>query len=219
MSDDPHTRAQIAEIAHSHRPLVVCDVDEVVLEFVAPFQRWLGERNLYLSTESFRLTGNIRDRNSHEPVAQDTIGALIDGYFADQQAFQRAVAGCVDALTRIACVADIVLLTAMPHRHRETRRALLDREGLPFPLITTEAAKGPAVVALRGSNRPVAFLDDLPHNHLSVAEHVPGALLIHLMAFKPLLAVMPKLPAGIIAAEDWNAAEVHIHDHFARIPS
>ena len=46
---------------------------------------------------------------------------------------------------------EIVLLTAMPHKHRATRRAHLDALGLTYPLLTTEMAKGPALARLRGT--------------------------------------------------------------------
>ena len=56
------------------------------------------------------------------------------------------------ALAALDGRAEIVLLTMMPHRHRATRRAHLDALGLPYPLLTTEMAKGPAIRRLRGDS-------------------------------------------------------------------
>ncbi len=39
MSDDPETARQIAELSRDTRPLLVLDVDEVLLEFVTPVHR------------------------------------------------------------------------------------------------------------------------------------------------------------------------------------
>jgi hypothetical protein len=96
----------------------------------------------------------------------------------------------------------------MPHRYHDKRRRLLDELQIPYPLLTTEAAKGPAISAMRGgSSRPVAFVDDIPYNLISVKECVPDASLFHLMSFLPFKSVMPKLPDGITDAENWVEAE------------
>ena len=50
MSDDPETARQIAELARDMRPLLVLDVDEVLLEFVNPFIGFLGSRALNASS-------------------------------------------------------------------------------------------------------------------------------------------------------------------------
>ena len=59
MSDDPETARQIAELRANARPLLVLDVDEVMLEFVRPFTGFLNSQNLDLKTTSFRLHGNV----------------------------------------------------------------------------------------------------------------------------------------------------------------
>ena len=59
MSDDPETVRQIAELAFDDRPLLVLDVDDVVLEFIRPFPRYLATLGLELRLETFRLQGNV----------------------------------------------------------------------------------------------------------------------------------------------------------------
>ena len=41
------------------RPLIVCDIDEVVLEFLTPFSNFLRSCGRDLLPRSFRLNGNI----------------------------------------------------------------------------------------------------------------------------------------------------------------
>jgi hypothetical protein len=95
----------------------------------------------------------------------------------------------------------------MPHRHRAARRAHLDALGLPYPLLTTEMAKGPAVAKLRGSKgRPVAFVDDQPANLISARNSVADAHLFHLMADNSLRAYLPPVPDDIVSVEDWRDA-------------
>lgn len=211
MSDDPETARQIDELSRDTRPLLVCDIDEVILEFVRPFIGFLNARQLHLKTDSFRLHGNVVEQESGAVVEPEQVSALLEDFFAAQEDWQTAVEGASDCLRRLSSGAEIVMLTAMPHRHRDRRRGLLDRLSFPYPLLTTEAAKGPAIRRLRGdSDRPVVFVDDIPHNLVSVQKSVPDAGLVHLMAFSELVPLMPPLPAGITMAENWGDAEATI---------
>lgn len=207
MSDDPETARQIEELAIDDRPLLILDVDDVVLEFIRPFPRFLEERGFGLTIASFRLTGNIAERASGRLVEQAEVWELLDEFFADQAAWQSITDGAAEALSRFSDQAEIVLLTAMPHRHRATRRAHLDALGLSYPLLTTEMAKGPAVAKLRGpQRRPIAFVDDQPPNLVSARESVADAHLFHLMADNSLREFLPPLPEDITVVQDWHDA-------------
>ena len=143
MSDDPETARQIAELARDTRPLVVLDVDDVILEFVRPFVGFLDTRGLDLKLETFRLNGNIIDRKASLPVENEVVASLIDDFFHAQAQWQTAAEGAVDAIAELSREAEIVMLTAMPHRHRAIRRAHLDRLGFPYPLLDDGDSQGP----------------------------------------------------------------------------
>jgi hypothetical protein len=205
MSDDPETARQIAELAADERPLLVLDVDEVLLEFVRPFMSFLDSHGLEHKLNSFRLHGNILDRESGLAIEDARVTGLIDDFFAAQHDWQTVAEGAVEAVAELAGAAEIVLLTAMPHRHRATRRALLDQLGFPYPLLTTEAEKGPAIRRLRGDHpRPVAFVDDIPRNLISVRTAVADAHLFNLTTFPGLRPLLPPVPDDIPTADDWR---------------
>ncbi len=211
MSDDPETARQIDELSRDTRPLLVCDIDEVLLEFVRPFIGFLNMQHLHLKTDSFRLHGNVVERQTGAIVEPERVSALLDDFFSVQDDWQTAVNGASECLDRISAEAEIVMLTPMPHRYRDRRRNLLDKLSFPYPLLTTETAKGPAIRRLRGeTDRPVVFVDDIPHNLVSVQKAVPDAGLIHLMAFTELVPLLPPLPAGITMAGNWMEAEATI---------
>jgi hypothetical protein len=207
MSDDPETARQIAELAADDRPLLILDVDDVVLEFIRPFPHFLKSRGFGLTLASFRLTGNIAETASGRLIEQPEVTALLGDFFDAQADWQSVTDGAEQALASLGDRAEIVLLTAMPHRHRAARRAHLDALGLPYPLLTTEMAKGPAVAKLRGSKgRPVAFVDDQPANLISARNSVADAHLFHLMADNSLRAYLPPVPDDIVSVEDWRDA-------------
>jgi len=207
MSDDPETARQIEELAADGRPLLVLDVDDVVLEFIRPFPHFLKSRGYGLTLASFRLTGNIAETASGRLIDQLEVTALLGDFFDAQAEWQGITDGAAETLARLGGRAEIILLTAMPHRHRAVRRAHLDALGLNYPLLTTEMAKGPAVARLRGkSGRPVAFVDDQPHNLASVRESVTDANLFHLMADNSLRAFLPPVPDDVIVVQDWHEA-------------
>jgi hypothetical protein len=211
MSDDPETLRQIEELAHDERPLLVLDVDDVVLEFIRPFPRFLDARGFDLKFNSFRLTGNISERASGRLIEQLEVTALLDDFFTAQAEWQSVTDGASEALAAFHGHVEIVMLTAMPHRHRAARRAHLDWLGLPYPLLTTEMAKGPAIARLRGpSGRPVAFVDDQPLNLVSAQRSAPDAHLFHLMADNSLRDLLPAAPEGIILVDDWREAQPKI---------
>ncbi len=206
MSDDPQTRRQIEALASDHRPLLVLDVDEVVLEFLGPFMRWLDTERLSFRPLAFALDGNIFDE-SGRAVPKAEVAELVARFFEIQHEWQELAEGFPEALEPLAGKAQIVLLTAMPHRHFEARATLLTSLAVPYPLVTTERAKGPAVALLHGEREaPVAFVDDMAYNLVSVGKALPDATLIHLMAHRQMRELMPPLPRGVIEAEDWYAA-------------
>ena len=207
MSLDPETARQIEELSQDRRPLLVLDVDDVLIEFIRPFPNYLKSKGYELRLETFRLHGNIYDTATAAPVERDLASQLIDGFYASQADWQTMARGAAEALESFGGRAEIVLLTAMPHRHRDIRRRHLDTLGLRYPLLTTEAPKGPAIAALRGpTGRAVAFVDDMPNNLASVGKHVPDAHLFHLMADNSLRKLMPPAASGVTVVSDWADA-------------
>lgn len=204
----------VREIAGSSRPLIVCDVDEVVLEFLDPFDRYLNSVEHRLHPDSFRLHGNIRSITDGLAATDEQVEAMQEAFFASQDKWQVPAAGVVDVLKSLAGDADIVFLTAMPPRHHDIRRTVLDMHGLDYPMIATEEPKGPVVAHLIGGrNIPAVFIDDIVRNHGSVRAHAPDCLLVHLMANAVFRKMMHEPDEDIVVAENWPDVERVIRKH------
>lgn len=213
MSDDPETARQIAALSLDTRPLLVLDVDDVLLEFIRPFIQYLDSKGYALNFDSFRLHGNIRHIQTSELAANEIVSDMIASFFDEQAMWQTVTDGAGAALAGFGDAVEIVLLTAMPHRHRDHRLQHLKNIGLPYPLVTTESAKGPALASLRGdSGRPIAFVDDMPHNLSSARKALPDAHLFSYMAMPALRKLLPPVAEDVVAVDDWLLAGPMIAD-------
>ena len=201
MTLDPHTVRLLRDIPLREGPVFFCDVDEVVLAFIGPYRLFLESRGMALGNGSFGLHGNVR-RADGSLVDDATVTADIDRFFADQASWQTLVPGAREGLAALAERGDVILLTAMWHRHLDARAGHLAGLGLPYPLVTTEGSKGRAIAHAAGSKR-AAFVDDLPRNHEDVGRHAPGATRVHFMADRTLAPLLPPLPDGVHRAGSW----------------
>lgn len=201
----------IAALDKAHDGLLVLDVDEVVLHFIAPYMALLEEFGARLHVESFHLTGNVRSISTGAAVSGGELDRLTVRLYEEQEARQAPVAGVGAALKRLSAAADIVFLTAMTPAYYGQRRRLLDHAGLPYPMIATERSKGAVVAELRSRwSGPIVFVDDLPPNLVSVARSAPDVSLVHLMANDVFRPHLPPLPQGAIAATAWSDGETII---------
>jgi hypothetical protein len=187
----------------------------VILDFLDPFQEYLLSENYRLHPDSYRLTGNIRSIADGSPAPVERIDAMQEVFFATQEKWQRPSPGAKQALEGLAAHADVVFLTAMPPRHRDVRRSLLDAHALHYPMIATEEPKGPIARRLIGDRDvPVAFVDDIFHNLHSVRAHAPGCLLINLMSNATFRALAPDPGEDVHKAESWSETEALVRRHF-----
>ena len=202
MTLDPHTVALLRDVRLEPGPLFVCDVDEVILAFLQPYRAFLAANGMALGNDAFRLHGNVRFSNG-TLVPDAKVSKDIDHFFADQATWQGLVDGAAEGLARMAERGNVILLTAMWHRHLDARRAHLDALGIAYPLVTTEGSKGRAIAHV-ASDRPVVFIDDMPYNHSDVIEHAPHAATVHYMADETLLPLLPPLPERTARAYSWD---------------
>lgn len=199
------------------RPLIVCDIDEVVLEFLTPFRNFLRSSGRDLLPRSFRLHGNVVALDTGLPVEDAMTSDLLEAFFRLQDQWQTPADRVVETLADLSMDADVIFLTAMPPRHAGVRRALLDRHGLTYPLLASEEPKGPIIRRLHDARDvPLVFIDDILRNLQSVQTHVPDCLLINLMANAKFRAMAPDPGDGIAKADSWTDAATIIRTHFLR---
>ena len=202
----PEIMSQLEALSlHEERPLIITDADEVLLRFMERVEHYLDTLGLWIDLSSFALSTNIKSKETNEPVKVPT---LIDDFFAAETAHIEAAHGAADALASLSELAQIVVLTNLPAPHREDRINNLKGHGMDYPVVVNSGLKGPAVRWLtQKTSGPVFFLDDIPHNIDSVAEHAPEVHTIHFVADPRLAKLINKAEGATARIDIW--AEAH----------
>lgn len=213
----PGVRAQIeATPLVRERPLIISDADEVLVAFMAAFERYLEDQGYYFDWSGFRLTGAVRRQSDRELLPAEEVHAALLGFYADCTEKLEPVPGAVEALAALSRRAQVVVLSNLPAAYGAARRRALAAQGMAYPLIVNEGPKGPAVRLLAGSvDAPVFFLDDSPNHLKSVADHAADVRLLHFVHDQRLAGLIGPAPASHHRTDTWAEARAVIEDHLA----
>jgi FMN phosphatase YigB (HAD superfamily) len=204
--------AEIAALAlDGARPLVICDVDEVVVHFTQAFEAYLAKQGHYLDAASLALDGNIRRLDNGVPAPRQVVGKLVESFFVAHTRELKPIDGAVEALIEIGGQAQIVMLSNLPATSAEDRRANLRGLGLSYPLVVNSGPKGPAVKALAGRvEAPAVFIDDSPHFIASAREHAPHVHLVHFMHDQRFARFAAPFDYVSLRTDRWSQARPHV---------
>lgn len=219
MTLHPQTRAEIEDLRLDNGPLVVCDVDEVVLSFVGGFERHIERQGHFLDPKSYALAGNVKRRTDASALTRAEVEALLEEFFTHDAGRLDLVPGAVESLAALSRRAQVVLLTNIPLAYRDQRHANLRGHGLDYPIIVNEGPKGPAMSRLAEKvKEPLFFLDDAPENLRSVASDVPQAHLIHFIADARFEALCEEVDEVHFRTRFWEKAREWIESGISRKP-
>jgi hypothetical protein len=178
------TKLQVDSITLSgNRPLLICDVDEVIVHFVREFEDFLDDQGFDLLISEAHLSGRtIQSRDGSGLLEVEKAYGLVADFFDQRTAAMQPIDGAVEAVSHLGEVADVIFLTNLPGEAGDARRANLASHGLNFPVITNTGPKGPAIRALADKTQgPVAFVDDSPHFLQSSFEYAPHVATVHFL--------------------------------------
>lgn len=206
------TASQIGELQLDRtKPLIICDVDEVVVHFIAGLERYLHRNELWLDPASFGLYGNVKRRDTGQAIEQDAFRDHLASFFDEEVHRLDAIQGAASALSVLAGDASVLMLTNLPDKYRQARSKNLESHGIPYPVITNQGPKGPAVRSLTtGFTAPVIFIDDIPSYLGSVNECCPDVHLVHFMQDDRFGRHVPPLDFVSLRADNWIDTHSHI---------
>jgi hypothetical protein len=208
---------QIDSVAlQGSRPLIICDADGVLVEFMSAFEAYMDSHGCYFDWSSFRLVGNVKRHTDDEAIDGEEVRALLDGFYADKTEELDPLPGAAAALNALSERAQIVVLSNIPVFAREARARCLRRHDMDYPVITNAGGKGPAVQRLSCQiDAPVVFIDDIPRNHTSVAQSVDQVTRIYFVSDPRLGELFGPAEDSHHRAQDWTQAHGIIDRCFA----
>ena len=208
---------QIDSVAlQASRPLIICDADGVLVEFMSAFESYMDAHGCYFDWTSFRLVGNVRRHVDDEAIESEEVRALLDGFYAEKTEELEPLPGAATALNALSNRAQIVVLSNIPAFAREARARCLRGHDMDFPVITNAGGKGPAVQRLSYQiNAPVVFIDDIPRNHTSVAQTAEHVTRIYFASDRRLAKLFGPSEDSHYRAENWSQAQEIIDRRFA----
>lgn len=191
------------------KPLLITDCDEVLLHMVCHFAEWLSdEHGMHFNLEAASYHDAVTWQKDGRPVDADLVWPMLDRFFDKEMHRQNVVPGAVEALVRIAEVADIVILTNIGDNYQASRVEQLAAFDIRHRVLCNRGGKGPPVRELIVQMKPsvAVFVDDLAVHHASVAEEAPEVWRLHMIAEPRVAAHMPPAPKAHARIDEWDEA-------------
>jgi hypothetical protein len=200
------------------KPLLICDCDEVLLHMIRHFGTWLGEaHDIDVRLGAGDMLKSMTRRGGGPDLTIDDMRSYLDGFFPAEMHRQTLVPGAAEAMTTLADVADIIILTNLAEHNVAPRRAQLARFGIVTRVEWNQGGKGDPVARLvaEHGNPVTVFVDDLAVHHESVARYAPQVHRLHMVAEPELAPHVPPAPAAHARIDDWPTAQDWIARRFA----
>ncbi len=194
----------------STKPLLISDVDEVIVHFIKEFEEFIGKLGLGLKPGNPAEPYHVFDLKSGLAISAASGFELVNEFFVRHTRSMKAIDGAIEGLNWLSKHATIVMLTNLPHFAGDDRRANLAMLGVDFPVITNSGPKGPALreIASR-TNAPVVFIDDSQHFIQSAYDHAPDVHLIHFLHDERFSKFVPELDFVSLRSDNWHGIKSH----------
>lgn len=203
----------------SKKPLLISDCDEVLLHMVVPFQQWLdSDKHIHFDLENGSDFANaLRHKHDGTQVLPEQIWPMLKEFFDTEMYRQGAIEGAVESINKLGEIADVVILTNLLDDRREARAEQLRAVGIDFPVYTNQGGKGELLTGILAEFKPsvTVFVDDLGHQHGSVAKHAPDVWRLQMVGEPILARHITTNPAANARIDLWGEALSWISDKFA----
>lgn len=209
------TRDQISTLNLSmDKPLLIVDADEVLVQFLQPFTKYLNALDWQIHLTEYRLEYAIRRAGGLVADPDETF-ELVHGFIDAETHRQPMIEGAAMSLAALSGQAQVVVLSNVPQRRYLDRRTNLRGHGMDYALVANSGPKGPALAALStGMKAPVVFVDDSPAQIESAAEHASHIHRIHFAGCPVIKNVLPDVKCANATPDDWSGVASHIDDLF-----
>jgi hypothetical protein len=206
-----HTVDDILAAINPAKPVILVDADEVLLRFVERLEAYFLSQGFELRLTSFQLSGNIFHLGTNDPAEPRQVKQLIGSFFTDCVDDMAAVPGAADGLARLAEHFQIVVLSNVPQSCRARRKECLASLGMDYPIVANKGDKGPVIKLFKVATRAqTIFIDDLPPQHTSAADHCPDSYRVHFVADPRLAKMIGKAEHAHVRIDAWDRLTPHL---------
>ena len=186
-------------------PLLICDADEVIFEFMENFDNYLQLNDMYFSYESFKLNGNIFKKKNNIAINNIYIPSIISKFFEEYALKMPLIKGAKSALKKLSKVMNIIILSNIPKTYAANRIQCLNNNDMHYQLISNDGPKNIKCLELEKlTNKKVFFVDDLPNQISSVSSNCKNITTIHFLQNKKLLKIVPEVKDCDYKANNWE---------------
>jgi hypothetical protein len=205
------TQQQLSQLKISPtKPLLISDVDEVIVHFIREFEEFIGKSGLRIKPGNPAEPYHVFDAKTGQTISTATTFELVNEFFIKHTRTMKPISGAIEGLNSLSSQASVVMLTNLPHYAGNDRRANLSMLGLDFPVITNSGPKGPALREIASRTKaPVVFIDDSQHFIQSAFDHAPNVHLIHFLHDERFSKFVPELDFVSLRSDSWNGIKSH----------
>ena len=191
----------------SAKPLLVVDVDEVLVGLAAHLGEFAESKGFLLKLTGYQLDGALQ-RGDGSEASTEEFHTLFKEFFETQTRHQRVYPDASAVLKSIKLRAQIVILTNVPPYAEGDRVENLRGHGIEYPLVVNHGGKGKTLAWLsQRTSGAVAFIDDSPKQIASVAKHAPDVQRLHYVGDDHLRTLLDPLPDAHHAPTTWREIE------------
>lgn len=214
----PDIEAQIAALPpEPHRPLVICDADEVLFQFLAGLEEWLDANGWrWEARRPASLYGTILPKDGGAPMGDESVGAMLENFYATHVETLRPIPDAAESLNALARHARVLIVTNLPPAYKEGRLRALRAHGMAHPLIVNRGLKGAALARLLHRHRAPAFFVEDMSVHLESVEGIAGLECIQLITHRRL-AEATEPAANAWQAREWRAVRRRIESRLTAL--
>ena len=192
------------QISNKRKPLIVCDADEVIFDFMNSFERYLKSNSLYFSWNSYALNGNILNNNK-KAINKNEVDNIINNFFKNKTANMELVKGAKNSLHKLAQSFNILILSNIPFEFYNERKIALEKYDLNFPFFANKGPKGKALAYISKMYKGnIWFIDDSPYQIKSVKQETKDISTILFIGNKKLEDLINKKNYGDYFSNTWE---------------
>ncbi len=164
------------------KPLIICDADEVIFDFMSTFELYLKNNNLSFTWKSYALSGNICN-HKNIPIKDISIKPLLKDFFKEHTLSMSLVSGVKETLRNLSQIFNIIILSNIPFEYYENRKKALYINKIEYPFVANLGLKGKTVKKIINNFDKICwFIDDSPNQIKSVKKECPSIKTMHFVS-------------------------------------